>query len=469
MKIVGMLAGAAALVMASQAGAAPFLIAQGALNGGTDLSGLTGTLENGLAQNVLGGLGSGLAYAGGNNFIALPDRGPNATAYNSAVDNTVSYITRFQSLTLNLTAQGGTLPFALTPTLTATTLLSSPTALAYGTGAGLGVGSGAPAQNDANHYYFTGRSDGFGAGNSGAPADARFDPEAIRVSNDGASVFISDEYGPYVRQFDRASGQLLRTFTLPAKFDVAVKAPMGVNEEAPFNTTGRVDNKGMEGLAITPDGKTLVGIMQQPLLQDSSKVVRIVTIDIATGQTHEYGYRLTTGSSVSEIVAVNDHQFLVDERDGKGLGDNSNAAVKSVFLIDIAGATDISNVAATSNTTTPTVTKSSTPFLDVYAALRATGLTAAQVPAKIESLAFGQDVTLNGQLLHTLFVGVDNDFLAAAGPNQFYVFGFTDTDLPGFTQQAITPVPEPATWSMMMVGFGALGAALRRRRAEATA
>ncbi|MCX8499415.1 MAG: hypothetical protein ORN25_08610, partial [Caulobacteraceae bacterium] len=39
-------------------------------------------LENGVPANVLGGRGSGLAYAGGDTFLALPDRGPNASPYN---------------------------------------------------------------------------------------------------------------------------------------------------------------------------------------------------------------------------------------------------------------------------------------------------------------------------------------------------------------------------------------------------
>src|SRR5579884_4314831 len=55
-------------------------------------------LENGVPGNRLGGMGSGLAYAGGNTFLALPDRGPNAVPYNSDVDNTVSYINRYQTL-----------------------------------------------------------------------------------------------------------------------------------------------------------------------------------------------------------------------------------------------------------------------------------------------------------------------------------------------------------------------------------
>jgi Esterase-like activity of phytase len=41
---------------------------------------------------------------------------------------------------------------------------------------------------------------------------------------------------------------------------------------------------------------------------------------------------------VSEILAVNDHEFLLDERDGKGQGDGSKAVVKQLFKIDLAGA-----------------------------------------------------------------------------------------------------------------------------------
>ena len=45
-------------------------------------------LENGVPGDRLGGIGSGLAYAGGTTFLALPDRGPNAASYNGAVDDT---------------------------------------------------------------------------------------------------------------------------------------------------------------------------------------------------------------------------------------------------------------------------------------------------------------------------------------------------------------------------------------------
>jgi hypothetical protein len=466
-----------ASVFATPASAAVTLIATGSISGspagaGVDMSGLTYKLENGLAQNLLGGMGSGLAYAGGTTFLATPDRGPNALSYNSTVDDTTSYISRFQTLNLNLVAAtGGPLPFTLTPTLTQTTLLYSPTALTYGTGAGLGndIG-GAPLQagswvNTAGKNYFTGRSDNFGAGTSTNPSNARFDPEAIRVSNDGKTVFVSDEYGPYVRQFDRVTGALVRTYALPGNLAVATLSPNGATEIS-GNTSGRTANKGMEGLAITPDGKTLVGVMQAPLIGDPAKFLRIVTIDIATGATKEVGVKLTDGTGVSEIVAIDATHFLIDERDGKGLGDGSAAAVKKLYVIDIAGATDITNIPGSGLGSVTVATKSATPFLNLVSALTAYGIPATQIPSKIEGVAFGQDVIdASGKMLHTLFIANDNDFDAAgSGANQFYVFGFTDTDLAGFTPQAFGAVPEPSSWLSMIAGFGMMGGMFRRRK-----
>ncbi|WP_348758618.1 esterase-like activity of phytase family protein [Candidatus Methylocalor cossyra] len=461
--------------------ATPILLAIGSLTGSSaganaDLSGLTYPLENGVPANLLGGLGSALAYAGNGLFIATPDRGPNALTFNPLVDNTVSYINRFQTLTMTLAPHPGPgLPYTLTPTLTGSTLLWNPTPLYYGDGS-LGtdgshtLGSGVPAANTGDAYYFTGRSDGFGPGPSSNPADARFDPEGVRVSADGKSVFISDEYGPFIYQFDRATGQRLRSFTLPAHLAVAHPGPTTAAESKPANSSGRVPNKGMEGLAITPDGKTLVGILQAPLLQDKNDYLRLVSLDIATGATREYAYPLTAGSGVSEIVAINDHQFLVDERDGKGLGDGTNARVKDVFRIDLQGATDVSGIATLKDGAgfVP-VAKSEVPLFNLVNLLETVGIGPDQVPAKIEGLAFGPDlVDPHLGLLHTLFIANDNDFVPSAayadpgapvaGPNLFYVVGLSDSDLPGFQNQRI---PVPGTPWLVAAG---LGFGLRYRR-----
>src|SRR5262249_8067873 len=225
-------------------------------------------------------------------------------------------------------------PFTLAPKLIGTTLLFSNDPLVYGAAnPATGLPSGVPPQNTATQHFFTGRSDAFDPSQtSGNPLNGRRDTESIRVSNDGKFVYISDEYGPYVDEYERATGRHTRSFQMPAHLFVSHLNSLGATEIS-GNTSGRTANKGMEGLAITPDGKTLVGIMQAALIQDANqgkaakKLLRIEVMDIASGQTiHEFAYGLTDGSGVSEINALNNHEFLVDERDGDGRA-NGDAAV----------------------------------------------------------------------------------------------------------------------------------------------
>lgn len=471
----------ALLALAAQSRAAePVLIGMGSLSGAmSDLSGLNYNLESGLSASLLGGLGSGLAWAGGNTFLALPDRGPNASDWGAPqLDNTTSFISRFHTLQLNLVASaaGSALPYTLTPTLQGTTLLSSPTALNYGamvpTLTGL-VGAG--SQPAGSTQYFSGRSDNFAAGLSTNPNNARLDPEGLRVSNDGKSVFISDEYGPYVYQFDRATGQRLRTYTLPDSFAASHLSSSGAAEIA-GNTTGRVANKGMEGLAISPDGKTLFGFMQSPLAQDGGdggRYNRIVKIDVASGAVSQFAFDNQINGKAynsSELLALNDHELLVLERDGKGLGDGSKAAVKQLVKIDLGGATEVSGIADLR--TQPAAAVVGTRFLDIRAALNAAGIPDAQIPAKLEGIAFGQDVTVNGKTMHTLYLANDNDFLSSTVPNggstpiaygnQFYVFGFEGGNL--VPQSIAAAVPEPSSYAMLLAGLAAVGVAARRRR-----
>jgi hypothetical protein len=159
-----------------------------------------------------------------------------------------------------------------------------------------------------------------------------YDPEGLVVMRDG-TFWISDEYGPFITHFSRAGRALQRLFPTDGTL--------------PRELTEREPNKGMEGLTITPDGKTLVGIMQAGLdAPDGPKsknvtALRIVTVDLRTFASHEYIYLLhNVGSpttAVSEIAAVNSHQFLVDERDGNV----EPGANKKLFLVDLRGATDV--------------------------------------------------------------------------------------------------------------------------------
>jgi hypothetical protein len=312
------------------------------------------------------------------------------------------------------------------------------------------------------------------------PSNARLDPEGIRVSNDGTKVYISDEYGPYVYEFDRATGERTKVISLPSEFGVTNLSAMGAREIS-GNTSGRVANKGMEGLSITPDGQYLVGFMQSPLIQDGGdggRANRIVKINIATGVMQQFVYdnylsdKSKTYNS-SEMLAINDHEFLVLERDGKGLGDGTNAVVKRLYKIDLNGAQDISllnggaGISGEANLLQYAVGKSL--FLDIKLALNNAGYTDAQIPSKLEGLAWGEDIVENGTTYHTLYIGNDNDFIpGTAGPNNFYVFKVSDADLGGstFQNQAISAVPEPSTMACLLGALGLLGAwGMRRRQA----
>ena len=96
------------------------LIAVGSLTSSSagpdaDLSGLTNTLENGAPANLLGGFGSGITWASGNTFLAVPDRGPNAVGWAGSIDDTASYIERFHTISMDLEPNSSAgLPFTMT-------------------------------------------------------------------------------------------------------------------------------------------------------------------------------------------------------------------------------------------------------------------------------------------------------------------------------------------------------------------
>ena len=181
----------------------------------------------------------------------------------------------------------------------------------------------------------------------------RFDPEGIRVGLFG-TFFISDEYGPDIFEFS-LFGRLLRRLNVPS---VEIGAPSDdPNAELLLNTSGRQANRGMEGLAISPNDRFLFGIMQSALLQDNGLNPgttdrrglnnRILKIDLLTGRKQEYVYVLDAinrGQGVSEILAINDHEFLVIERDNRSNLQTPPQAPtrKTIYKIDINGATDVS-------------------------------------------------------------------------------------------------------------------------------
>ena len=71
----------------------------------------------------------------------------------------------------------------------------------------------------------------------------------MRVSNSGEQIFISDEYGPYIYEFNRNTGKRIKVFNLPSKFAISNLSPVS-DTEINGNTSGRVANKGMQLLPM---------------------------------------------------------------------------------------------------------------------------------------------------------------------------------------------------------------------------
>lgn len=295
---------------------------------------------------------------------ALSDRGPGG--------GVLDYATRLQRIKLTIDrTTGRILRFKVKDTVTFTDpqgLLNAPTA-----------DVGHPlALNGLNPLRLNGDASTLGRS---------FDPEGLVVDPRTGHFLVSDEYGPSVYEFDR-KGRLLRRFQTPANLVPAIgQAVNYVADRDGGLNGGRQDNRGFEGLAITPDGKKLFAVLQDPLVNEpgpnngrNGRNVRIVVFDndrtspTYTTSIAQYAYQLELQADVrariiaaggtatatdprqgrniglSAIVALNHDEFLVLERDNRGLGVDNPAGVnvvgsKRVYRIGVSGATDISTAA----------------------------------------------------------------------------------------------------------------------------
>ncbi|MFP3978994.1 esterase-like activity of phytase family protein [Marinobacter sp. KMM 10035] len=181
--------------------------------------------------------------------------------------------------------------------------------------------------------------------------DYGLDGEGLVALSDG-TFWVSDEYGPHLVHYDADGVEIDRINAY------ADDPRTSINLPAEF--ANRRANRGMEGLAITPDEKTLVGIMQSTMYNPNSSVkdldiTRIVTVNLETKEVGQYLYKQEkTQNSNSEIAALSDTKFLVIERDGSflngGPGGASAAtpnAQKHVYRIDLSNATNLEEMTST--------------------------------------------------------------------------------------------------------------------------
>ncbi|SDA86003.1 esterase-like activity of phytase family protein [Mesorhizobium qingshengii] len=229
------------------------------------------------------------------------------------------------------------------------------------------------------------------------------DNEAIVRLPDG-SMFISDEYGPNIYRFS-AEGRLMSATQPPAalvpmrkgapNFSSDNPGPGAADPDPKDPDTGRQNNQGLEGMAMTPDGKFLIAVLQSAARQDGGdsgatrQNTRALVYDASDLShlklTHEYVVPLpvfkdakgkTKVAAQSEIVALSDTAFLMITRDsnnGQGLkGDTS--LYREINIVDLSAATDIAGgpfdaadkPVAPKGVVDPSVTPARlTPFIDI--------------------------------------------------------------------------------------------------------
>jgi hypothetical protein len=357
----------------------------------SDLSGLSGTFEDGVPFNRFGGI-SAIEHLEGDQYVLLPDRGPS--------DGAVPYATRFHLATIHLAEAGS----PLTLTLNETRFFHK--------------GGGQPLVGSAR------------ALKKGKDQPGRFDPEGLRIvrrAEQDSVLAVSDEYGPRVDLYDM-KGNRIRKLKVPERFEI--DHPSGdAAAEARDNRQGRQPNAGFESLAISPDGATLYTMIQRPVIQDGALVAgrftgrlnRILRIDVATNSTVEFAYPLDSPDAVvCEMLCVDDHRLLVLERDSIS---GKSAQIKRIAMIDLHGASDISQIESLPSLPeelpagVACVTKR--PFLDLLDPRF--GIFNDKTPSKFEGLTFGPDLA-DGR--KTLLVSVDNDF-KAENPTRIFAFAFT--------------------------------------------
>lgn len=171
------------------------------------------------------------------------------------------------------------------------------------------------------------------------------DPEAVVATPDGKSLWMTDEYGPFVFKVNAASGQ--------------IETKLAPGSGLPDIVKYRQPNRGIEAIALAPNGNLLAGVQSILKMDDAAdsngkkqkttKAVftRLVQIQ-PDGATRMLAYPLTDASGavpysknkdakIGDLVALDDNRYLIIERGTQADGKDHNM----IFLIDLSGATDL--------------------------------------------------------------------------------------------------------------------------------
>jgi hypothetical protein len=153
-----------------------------------------------------------------------------------------------------------------------------------------------------------------------------FDVESFRIDRRG-TLWFGEEFGPFLLHTDATGKVLEAPIPLPG-----VRSP-----DYPGLPAGRnnlAGSNGFEGMAISPDGRTLYPTLEGPVTTDDPTVRRMYEFDI-DDRRYERGYkryRVDDASHlVSDLTALDDKRFVALERDNF---EGAAARHKKGFVVD---------------------------------------------------------------------------------------------------------------------------------------
>ena len=335
-----------------------------------------------------------------NEFWTITDRGPNGNP-----GKRTFVVPQFNPVILHVRVQGTSINI-----LSATPILDA---------------SGRPVTGLPNVATFDETPWDFNGTNTLATNPNGLDTEGLVRTRNGA-FWLVDEYSPSLVHV-APNGQVMDRF-VPEDSQLgstlATTPNYRVKKYLPKILNARRQNRGFEGIAISPDETTLFLSMQSPLdypttaTGRASRLVRIFRFDIGAERvTGEYVYQFdevcsflgqATGCGVapgemkiSGLSAISATSFLVDER--------TDTAAK-VYRVDVSSATNILGSSWDTQATSPTATTTALETLSNPAsqgiALLTKSLVVDLTPFNLPNKIEGVSLVNSG----VLAVANDNDF-----------------------------------------------------------
>lgn len=272
---------------------------------------------------------------------------------------------------------------------------------------------------------------------------ADFDIESVRRDKNG-NLWFGEEFGPYLLNTNAQGEVLRREVAMPGVYSPENAAVRNGNATA--NLGG---SRGFEGMAINKAGDRLYTLLEGTVTGDAAGTLRIneFNVDTAAYTGALWKYKLDAlGTNIGDMTAINDHEFLVIERNGATATTVGGTPFKKIYKIDI-------NVLDANGNVKKTEVVDLMNIADPND-LNGDGKTSFTFPyVTIESVLILDE--------NTLLVINDNNYPGIGGrdlnsdPTEFLKISLAS---------GVSAVPEPSTWAMLAGGLAMVGGLARRAK-----